>query len=39
LVEPAGMWLVAGFSLVSGFDYVSTWSRRAIREWRSPDGS
>lgn len=39
LVEPAGMWLVAGFSLVSGFDYVNTWSRRAIREWRSPDGS
>ena len=39
LVEPAGMWLVAGFSLVSGFDYVITWSRRAIRDWRSPDGS
>ena len=39
LVNPAGMWLVAGFSLVSGLDYVVTWSRRAIREWRRPDAN
>ena len=39
LVNPAGMWLVAGFSLVSGLDYVVTWSRRAIRERRRPDAN
>ncbi len=33
LVDPVGMWLVAGFSLVSGLDYVITWSRRSIRQW------
>ncbi|MFP6795438.1 MAG: CDP-alcohol phosphatidyltransferase family protein [Pseudomonadales bacterium] len=36
LVNPAGIWLVAGFSLVSGFDYVITWSRRAVRKWQTP---
>ena len=39
LVDPVGMWLVAGFSLVSGLDYVITWSRRSIRQWRNPNVS
>ena len=39
LVDPVGMWLVAGFSLVSGLDYVVTWSRRTIRQWRNPNVS
>ena len=39
LVDPVGMWLVAGFSLVSGLDYVVTWSRRAVSEWRSSNAN
>ena len=39
LVDPVGRWLVAGFSLVSGLDYVVTWSRRAVSEWRSSNAN
>ena len=39
LVDPVGMWLVAGFSLVSGLDYVVTWSRRAVSAWRSSNAN
>ncbi len=39
LVDPLLIWLVAAFGLASGFDYVWTWSRRALQahRQRTPD--
>jgi cardiolipin synthase (CMP-forming) len=38
IAQPYGFWLVAALAIVSGADYVITWSRRAVSERRS-DGA
>jgi cardiolipin synthase len=35
VTQPYGFWLVATLAIVSGADYVITWSRRALSEGRS----
>jgi len=35
LTDPYGFWLVALLAIVSGLDYVLTWSRRAVAERRA----
>ena len=35
IAQPYGFWLVAALAVISGADYVVTWSRRALSERRS----
>jgi len=39
VIFPYGVWLVALLGVVSGLDYVVTWSRRAIRQARARRGA
>lgn len=37
VVDPWGFYAVAILSVISGVDYVNSWSRRAVRDWRAKD--